>query len=280
MKPDKLPTVDQCSLYSVFIEAIATDKKDGVSDAASASATGFIYQYKGNDYLVSNCHVFSGRHSIDLTELDETNLSLPDKIKVHFPHEGKQGTIIKKEYSLKDSSHKYCWLEHPLQNTIDVAVLPIKNVPNSAIYPINQVNESRGIKDFPSDFYVGQEVFVLGFPLGLKGSGAFPIWKKASIATEPYLPLNGESQKILIDTATRKGMSGSPVMVVGTPGSEVLFDGKEQPINFRSFKFFLGVYSGRITGSDELAAQLGIVWKEQVIKEIIEANRCYIDPKQ
>lgn len=276
---NQLLTVDQCSLYSVFIEAIATNKIDAISDAASASATGFIYQYQGNDYLVSNWHVFSGRHAITKKELDETNLSLPDKIRVYFPEEGKQGATIKKEYPLKNPlNNTYCWFEHPLENQIDVGVLPIKIEPKSAIYPINQVNASRGINAFPTDFYVGQEVFVFGFPLGLKGSGGFPIWKRASIATEPYLPLNGENQKILIDTATREGMSGSPVMVVGSPGCEVLFDGKKQPINIRSSKLFLGIYSGRILGTDEFAAQLGVVWKEQVIKEIIKAKKAYIEP--
>jgi hypothetical protein len=33
---------------------------------------------------------------------------------------------------------------------------------------------------------------------------------------------------------------------------------------------FIGVYSGRI-GTDELKAQLGVVWKAKVIDEIIDA---------
>ena len=35
---------------------------------------------------------------------------------------------------------------------------------------------------------------------------------------------------------------------------------------------FVGVYSGRI-GADEFKAQLGIVWKEKALKEILQTKR-------
>lgn len=37
---------------------------------------------------------------------------------------------------------------------------------------------------------------------------------------------------------------------------------------------FIGIYSGRVLGEDLLSAQLGIVWKETALIEIIESN-CY-----
>jgi len=35
---------------------------------------------------------------------------------------------------------------------------------------------------------------------------------------------------------------------------------------------FVGIYSGRILGKTELEAQLGIVWKKEVIDEIIDGE--------
>jgi len=35
---------------------------------------------------------------------------------------------------------------------------------------------------------------------------------------------------------------------------------------------FVGVYSGRVTGDNDFDAQLGIVWKKEVIEEIIKGG--------
>jgi hypothetical protein len=54
------------------------------------------------------------------------------------------------------------------------------------------------------------DAFVLGYPRGMSGGGHFPVWKRATIATEPDIDLDG-LPRFYIDTATREGMSGSPV---------------------------------------------------------------------
>jgi hypothetical protein len=132
--------------------------------------------------------------------------------------------------------------------------------------PVNKVGD---LVDF--EVMVGDDVFVLGFPLGLHGGGPFPIWKRASIASEPEIDLDG-LPKLLIDTATRKGMSGSPVIAVrrgltnprGTSGfSDATIIGMAET--------FLGIYSGRVD-DDPLGAQIGIVWKASVVEEIISAG--------
>lgn len=41
---------------------------------------------------------------------------------------------------------------------------------------------------------------------------------------------------------------------------------------FGTIRTFVGVYSGRLGAKDEFQAQLGIVWKKQVIEEIIEGQ--------
>lgn len=273
---DKL-VIDQCSLYPVYIEAIFIDKIDNREEIDKSNATGFVYHYLGQYYLVSNWHVFSGRNAVSRKPLHKCS-ALPDKVRIHFPTEEEIGIPDTIDYSLKDESNDtYYWLEHPEKNDVDVAVLRIDWKPEYATYPINQINESRGITSFPAGFYVGQEIFILGYPRGIKGGGGLPIWKRATIAVDPYLAMDDSKLKILVDAATREGMSGSPVIVAGAPDCSVLFDGKKQPIHVRPFKLFLGIYSGRIAGDDELAAQLGIVWKEQAIREIIEAKIQYCE---
>lgn len=268
--------IDQCSLYSIYIETIVRNKLTNNEEIILSNATGFLYQYANQSYLVSNWHVFSGRNSVNLKALDK-NLALPEKVRIHFPIQGEIGVTETIDYALNEekSDNTYYWLEHRAKNKVDVAVLPINMKQEYATYPINTINESRGIMDFPAGFYVGQEVFILGFPRGIKGGGGLPIWKKATIAVEPYLEMDDSKLKILIDSATREGMSGSPVIVASAPEAKVLFDDKKQEIYIRPSKLFLGIYSGRIAGEDELAAQLGIVWKEQAIREIIEAQIAY-----
>lgn len=267
--------VDQCSLYSVFIEVCTDNKTCPSEEIILSKASGFIYKYSSKTYLVSNWHVFSGRNAMSCKPLDK-NCALPSKIKVHFPVEGDLGNKIVVEYQLKDELlGKFNWLEHDKGNLVDVALLEIEVDDEYGIYPINEINESKNINGFPDGFYVGQEVFILGFPLGVMGGGGLPVWKKASIAVEPYLSIDDSNLKMLVDTASRKGMSGAPVIFASVPNANVLYDGRKQPIDIRASRLFLGVYSGRICGGDEFAAQLGVVWKEQSIREIIEQGAKY-----
>ena len=76
----------------------------------------------------------------------------------------------------------------------------------------------NAIPQFDAVYSVGSEVFVLGFPRGLRTQSNFPIWKRGTIATEPAIPRDDGAPLILIDAATRKGMSGSPVCVFRLEG--------------------------------------------------------------
>jgi hypothetical protein len=142
------------------------------------------------------------------------------------------------------------------KKAVDVVALKI-TPPNGVIMkPINKEifdNEKPMVSD---------DVFVLGYPYDVKGGGNFPIWKRASIATEPDLNYNFLPQ-MLVDTATRSGMSGSPVIFRRT-GVHGLVDGKMvDSSSIGTVEDFLGIYSGRYVGESKDDAQLGIVWKKQ-----------------
>ena len=110
---------------------------------------------------------------------------------------------------------------------------------------------------------VGQDVFTIGFPR-LMDAGGLPIWKRGSLASHPSQALEG-LPKFYIDTATREGMSGSPVFARGMvsvriPGNQLS--------GFEVRNRFIGIYSGRV-GDDTFQAQLGVVWRESAIVDTI-----------
>ncbi|MBZ9647926.1 serine protease, partial [Sphingobium sp. 3R8] len=170
------------------------------------------------------------------------------------------------QIDLYDENGNPKWLIHPIHGTdIDVGVLPIDNLDvDGRLYnePVNTHDEWISFSG-----RVGDDAFVLGFPKGMDGGKGFPLWKRASIASETNFDVKN-LPLIYIDTATREGMSGSPVVVLRR--GWIMPDGEEdfskavigEGLNF------LGVYSGRI-GDDELGVQIGIVWKHTVIDEII-----------
>jgi len=121
------------------------------------------------------------------------------------------------------------------------------------------------------------DVFILGYPHGYCSNPTImPIWKRGSLATEFAIDIGGDP-KMYIDCATANGMSGAPVIAKLT--GMFPLEGKENDFGSRcigSDFCFLGIYTGRYTDeitadkeSDIFNAQLGIVWKESVIEEII-----------
>jgi len=146
---------------------------------------------------------------------------------------------------------------------------------NCIVHPIN-INPSA-----PISAEIGMEVFVLGFPAQLF-TDHIPIWKRATIASEYNIHIN-DIPSFLIDTATYKGMSGSPVILrtrgsyTSTTGSSIMSIGAYVPT------LFLGIYSGRFTLENNTSkekvdeeflykAQLGIVWKKELIEEVISSG--------
>jgi hypothetical protein len=115
------------------------------------------------------------------------------------------------------------------------------------------------VKWGPSDF-----VNVIGFPFGWTGGGSIGIWVQGAIATEPELPYD-EKPCFLIDSRTREGQSGSPVILYKRNGWITLTNGQPYMIH-NPLTIFLGVYAGRLTAESDL----GTVWKASLVAEIAE----------
>lgn len=231
-------------------------------------ATGFIYEYEKRFYLITNWHNVTGLNPITKEQIgnhggrpNQLELILGDKDK--FPILDWIG--VKIDLYLND---KPDWLIHPIhKEKVDVVAIEliIEGEFRGDIRPINNVNlDNQKVE-------VGDDVFILGYPYSLKGGGYFPIWKRGSVATEPDIDIDG-LPKFLIDSASKKGMSGSPVIFRRT-GIHGIEKGKiTLDTTIGRIQNFVGIYSGRLTGKSEFDAQLGIVWKPEVIEEIINGN--------
>ena len=130
------------------------------------------------------------------------------------------------------------------------------------MYPINEM---------PNDdllLQIGMDVFVLGYPFGI-GPGGLPIWKRGSIASEPDI-LEPARPHMLIDTASRPGMSGSPI-IRRSWGTHQLASGDTALGNVATK--FVGVYSGRLATNAPADAQLGLAWPANFVEDIVTAKK-------
>lgn len=262
--PNKL---DDWSLRSVPLRILCNNESLG-------DATGFFWTDNGETFLITNWHVVTGRHP-DTREA----LSCFAPAEISYPRfiEGESySEVWLEKIKLYDGDGNASWFEHPkYSGSADVAAIPVpphlrietsKGSRNSYVCSIDQT--SCHAKWAGRRLDMGSDLFVLGFPLGLNPTGHFPIWKRGSVATEMDIPLN-DKPAFLIDTATRQGMSGSPVVYVRNSGIVTL------GVGFVPDRYveFVGVYSGRHVGRNEIEAQLGIVWKPEIIIDILACRK-------
>ena len=248
-------------------------------DIAGSSGTGFFWLHDDAVFLITAWHVVTGWDPVrekslsPKTAFHPTHLEIPILVKPEEAFEKPIAARKRIELPLYDLGQQPRWFEHPdWGKQVDAVAVYVTKIDDQLISrPINAI---EGLTDFEP--YVGDDVFVLGYPRGFDGGHELAIWKRGSIASQPNVDLE-KLPKILVDTATREGMSGAPVIarrrgliiprgVQGTPGQFTWLELIGQADTF------LGVYSGRI-GDDELGVQLGIVWKARVLEEIIVGQR-------
>lgn len=227
-------------------------------------ATAFFWRSGGRTHLVSNWHVFSGREPISGQPKDQKYGAVPDTLQVRGVTKDNPNEPFSVTVPLTDHKGMSLWWQHKtFGQRADLAVLELDRTLGNAdqLGRIPCLNEVPQVTNMITR--VGQDVFVLGFPLGIMKTGTFPIWKRASIATEFDFPIN-DMPCFLIDTATREGMSGAPVIQRTDAYHQ---QGGGQILAGPIVTQILGIYSGRYVG--ELGeAQLGIVWKRELIEDI------------
>jgi hypothetical protein len=260
-------------------------------DIRVGCATGFLYSFGESLALVSNWHVFSGRHPETGIATHHTGCT-PNRVEFHIS----VATYDEQSISIKfrpmalpiSRDDQALWWQHRgypdsagQPHNVDIGVLPLEDVIEdfAEIKKLIQSFDAQVIvktADNPEDWSyqqgtarVGSDVFILGYPLGLANQGVLPIWKRGSLASEPLFNIEGNIPIIYVDALTRHGMSGSPVLFFGPEIIDELGIPSTQKSNPNDQPWLIGVYAGRRAASaDELEMALGRVWKKRCLDEI------------
>lgn len=235
------------------------------------TATGFFLKNGARWTLVSNWHVFSGRDPVSGQPRHKSG-AVPDVCRYLVARKMEQGIYWHAideplgEAALGTAK----WFQHPtLGQSADVAALPL----TEQDIPLARDLLDSGGNDPDMFIDLGGEVFLPGFPLGFAGNGQMPIWKRASIASSLEFG-HSMAEYFYVDTATREGMSGAPCLAISNWRHYAMdrSTGKvrvvERPLSWR----LLGVYSGRRNASDSFEAQIGVVWRENLVFETVGAG--------
>lgn len=237
-----------------------------------AVGTAFFYSCDEKNFLITNWHNVAGRRPWDKKLISKQG-GIPDNLVIRIPfQEANEGGMTAFRWEPKvlqlyeDEDREIpIWTEHPDHGfSVDCVAIEIDSLEGTKAVCANAESLDLSLLAL----IPGMDVFVLGFPRGLSGGGRFPLWKRGSIASEPDIHIDN-LPKMYIDTATREGMSGAPVYAQETgfwapEGGKIPDDGV-----FGRGNRFLGIYSGRV-GDDPFLAQLGIVWKEEAILDIVK----------
>jgi hypothetical protein len=257
--------------------------KDLLTKEPWYTGTGFYYRSGDEDYLVTARHIFSARSWRENKWRDKEVAPTHIRIDVRppAPADGFDASALG-VYSvilpLLDDDENPLWLEHPQRSYhVDVAALPLTGLMRTDQMLFVPVEYEAGLKD--PRFWVTQDVFIVGYPLGLGHGYLWPLWIRGTVASEPALYFSFEGQEypmFLVDARTRGGQSGSPVFLLRRKFEQDTGD-QELP---RSR--FIGVYSGRANDrtekpDDPLPADLGFVWHagevDRICKEKIRAQK-------
>jgi hypothetical protein len=268
--------------YSRTVAHIELIGFEGDKAVSCGLATGFFHKKDENLYLITNWHVVTGIDPVSLKAVGTG--PLPEVLTFYYkqtvdsdsnptPASTTAGSeniaSFPKQLYLYEAGSPI-WYEHSTRQNVDVVAFKLSQPELGEWWnvAINEVDQSCQLH-----VAAGMDCFVLGYPMGMIGPGRSPIWKRGSVASEPDYDWRN-MPAFLIDTATRDGMSGAPVVA---RHSGILFnsvEGKLAPDSMiGTMTKFTGIYSGRI-GDDALGVQLGVVWKSAVLDDILsEATR-------
>lgn len=254
--PPPTVTVDPWSFTTTPVQMRRDDLKLAIGTAS------FWRGPHGGLSLITCWHNVTGTHP-------ETGQSLsphggrPNRIRFFFPERGLAGQRHTAEVSLYDAEGVPIWRVHPKhRQRVDVVAIPIHGSPA----PEHYLND---LPEVPLRRLVGSDVFILGHPEGISREH-MPVWKRGSLAFDPGLIDDDHYLYTLVDSASRSGMSGSPV-VQRQYGTILTDDSPHAHIHTAATRFF-GVYSGRYAAKDELGAHLGMVWPEMLVRAVLNST--------
>lgn len=254
--------LDQPSFQSLLLQTRAGQQ-------TLSSATGFIVlRSNAAPILITNWHVLTGRH-IETHQPLHSSAAVPDTVQIAHNVRDSLGAWVWKTERLYDDTGRPRWIEHPVHKSrVDVVGLPLTDSDDDVVlYPYSCTGATgHDVESLPAPLKWGPSDFVniIGFPFGWTGGGCLGIWVQGAVATEPQVNFE-DLPRFLIDSRTREGQSGSPVVIYKRNGWVTLEDGRLYMIH-NPITILLGVYSGRLSRESDL----GTVWNTSLIAEIVE----------
>jgi hypothetical protein len=226
-----------------------------------ASASGFLVKREGKVFLVTNRHVVRGRHQDTDEVLDKTHAAIPNSIRVLYLRESQYNLWGEMTVRLVDDDENPLWFEHPIyKGQVDVVAILLPELEGKDVLAYDPWATPHALVD-PSE-----RLSIVGFPYGIISYTTLGVWVQGFVATQTQVH-HGGLPCFLIDSRTRKGQSGSPVIFYSGSGSYVSLEGTKT-LAGGSIVDFVGVYSGRISEDSDL----GTVWKAEVVRDIISAR--------
>jgi hypothetical protein len=271
-----LDQIDPLILAAVKIETI-------YNETLLANATGFFYSGyvdgKPNFWLVTNWHVITGRNADDPMKTLDDNGCVPNRIRLrlilkfdqpeYLNHAPGQLFFQDQTIELYDGDGQADWFQHPTKNKQDVAVLNASVIMNRAhLVAVSDVSNANDMA-----VHIGNQIFILGYPLGFTHFINTPICKSGCIASEPHLETPESGGRVVIDATTRQGMSGSPVFM--REKTHYLAESGEIKRRTNATRF-IGIYSSRPNilvsanlNDEDRRAEVGFYFKSSCVHEAI-----------
>jgi hypothetical protein len=256
----KTMALDRLSLSTVPITPFFNDLR-------LPEATGFVWKRRDRFYLITNWHVATATHIFTKQLLLKTG-ARPNRFRCSFVI--RVGALEREivDIPIRDDNDEPLWLVYAAQHirAIDIVAIPLDADAlkgKVTLLPVNELAPGR------IAIMIGVDVFILGYPFG-SGPPAFPVWKRGSIASEPDL-VKAATGYYLVDTASRPGMSGSPV-ILRSWNSHIMESNAFAATTDGPIDRVIGVYSGR---KDDVPgdAQIGMVWHVSYIDDIIDGDK-------
>jgi len=231
-----------------------------------ASGTAFFVESEKGPVLITNRHNLTGRDQNTEQPLDK-HCAIPNHIRFQIIGSHEPMWYFFDLYE-DDDIEKPTWIEHPTFGAeVDVVGVLLSELKGTIHYFVHTKKHWLTPK-------VTDRIHVVGYPFGIKEN--FAIWSTGYIATEFAINYD-KKPAFLIDCRTRKGQSGSLVLTKYNIG-DIAIHKKKYHIAKQESMQYLGIYSGRINNDSDL----GIVWKMEVVRDIIkkiETSKRIIDNK-
>ena len=188
--------------------------------------------------MITNWHVVTGRSALAGKSLHR-HAGRPNVARAWFNTRVQQ--FLNQEYviRIRDDDDLPLWLAHPSRGrAVDVVAIPLPYRWKELIFDLHPINRYAAVQ---LTVRVVTEVFSLRYLFRPEPPG-YPVWKRGSMASEPDLATIGAGY-YLVDTASRPGMSASPI--IRNAWNQLVDGDREIPAPKRLRTEFVGVYSGR-----------------------------------